>query len=211
MRTLILALSLLAAPAFADPLPLPAGYPTLLGASCGGVHTSSFVTGFDADGNISGEVYAWTRCGGSGRGGGYKSTIYQSWHSITWSLDAQTFVVHDYDGVLPDPDFNATDDWANYISNICYGVTNGVPACDADAVIVYVPPAAPPVAGILPDTRGMTEAAAMAAISAQGFVPYATYAAIGTPGVVFNQAPLPAKQGAPGSPVHLYVGAKKAD
>ena len=48
-------------------LPLPAAYPTLLGASCGGVHVASYVTGFDKNGYIRGEVYARTRCGGSGR------------------------------------------------------------------------------------------------------------------------------------------------
>src|SRR5947209_20488386 len=71
--------ALISRAALAAPLPLPPGYPTLLGFSCGGVHVSSFVTGFDSNGNITGEVYAWTKCGGSGKGGGSKPARYQWW------------------------------------------------------------------------------------------------------------------------------------
>ncbi len=95
------------------------GYPTLLGVSCGGVHTSTYVTGFDASGNITGEVYAWTRCGLSGRGGGYKSHMYSSWHSFVWSVDDGAILqILPYDGVAPDTSFTATDVSGNTISDL---------------------------------------------------------------------------------------------
>ncbi len=91
------------------------GYP-LLGVSCGGIHTSTYVTGFDTNGNITGEVYAWTRCGSSGRGGGYHSTVYSSWHSIVWDLTGTALATLPYDGVVPNPAFTATDSSGDTIS-----------------------------------------------------------------------------------------------
>ena len=121
-------------------LPLPPGYPALLGVSCGGVATASYVTGFDAQGNILGEVYAWTSCGGSGRGGGYKKRLYQSWHSMKWTLSRQ-YTVLPYDSVVPDSTFTETDQYGNYIFDSCAGATNGQSACVAEANIQYIPPA----------------------------------------------------------------------
>lgn len=46
---------------------------SILGVSCGGIQEQAFATGFDQNGNVAGEVYLQTRCGGSGRGGGYTS------------------------------------------------------------------------------------------------------------------------------------------
>ena len=88
----------------------------LLGVSCGGIHTSTYVTGFDLNGNITGEVYAWTRCGLSGRGGGYHSNLYTSWHSIVWDLTGTALVTLPYDGVVPDPAFTAADSSGDTIS-----------------------------------------------------------------------------------------------
>lgn len=59
---------------------------SILGASCGGIQEQAFATGFDANGDIAGEVYLQTRCGGSGRGGGYKSHTYYAWVAVTWNL-----------------------------------------------------------------------------------------------------------------------------
>ncbi|WP_258187687.1 hypothetical protein [Trinickia symbiotica] len=130
-------------------LPLPAGYPTLLGVSCGGVHVASYVTGFDANGYIHGEVYAWTSCGGSGRGGGYQFHTYQAWHTIVWDL-RQNYELLPYDNVMPDPAFTATDAYGNIILNGCSATTNGQPACVASAYIYYVPPTMPPISGAVP-------------------------------------------------------------
>jgi hypothetical protein len=194
--------------ALAAPLPLPPGYPALLGASCGGVHLSSFVTGFDSNGNVSGEVYAWTKCGGSGKGGGYKATTYQSWHSITWTL-SKTYTVNNYDSIAPDPLFTETDQYGNFISNVCSGTTNGQPACVADAVIVYAPPPSSGLTYIVPNEFGKTQTQAMADVKAVGLTPYVTYYTYGTatypPGTVFNQSPAAGTQSTEGAQVHLYV------
>jgi hypothetical protein len=133
-RTIIFLALVFAGMAFAGTtnLPLPAGYPALLGVSCGGVHVASYVTGFDVNGNITGEVYAWTRCGASGRGGGYHSKVYESWHSITWGIDGGWYVLAPtYDGAIPNPAWIETDAFGNTISNACNGTTNGRPACVA--------------------------------------------------------------------------------
>jgi hypothetical protein len=155
-------------------LPLPPGYPTLLGESCGGVHVSSYVTGFDVNGNITGEVYAWTSCGGSGRGGGYHNHIYQSWNSILWDLFTNYKLVP-YDNVLPDPSFTAVDPYGNTILNSCSGTTNGQPACTAEANIVYIPPGTGPVSTTVPSLSGMTGAQAHTALKAVGLAESAYY------------------------------------
>ncbi|MEX3788415.1 MULTISPECIES: hypothetical protein [unclassified Paraburkholderia] len=125
-------------------LPLPEAYPTLLGVSCGGVNVTSYVTGFDANGYIRGEVYAWTRCGASGRGGGYHAQTYQSWHTIVWDM-RQNYKVLPYDNMVPDPAFTATDAYGNSIRNTCSVTTDGQPACVASAYIYYAPPTMTPI------------------------------------------------------------------
>ncbi len=187
-------------------LPLPAGYPTLLGVSCGGVHVTSYATGFDSAGNIKGELYAWTACGGSGRGGGYKVTHYQSWHSITWALGG-TYLVSPYDGLVPDPTFSETDQYGNYVYDTCNGMSFTQPACRAGANIVYVPPNQPPVAPVAPSVVGLTAAAATAAIQGAGLVasPYYTVTTSVAAGTVFYQTPSAGAQLAPGATVRIGV------
>lgn len=59
----------------------------VLGHSCGGIQEQAFTTGFDASsGRPTGAVYLQTRCGGSGRGGGYRATTYAAWVSATWDF-----------------------------------------------------------------------------------------------------------------------------
>jgi hypothetical protein len=59
---------------------------SILGRSCGGIQEQAFATGFDlANGYPIGDVYLQTRCGGSGRGGGYKVTTYSVWTSVAWN------------------------------------------------------------------------------------------------------------------------------
>ena len=61
----------------------------VLGRSCGGIQEQSIAGGFDAaSGNPTGVVYMQTRCGGSGRGGGYHVTTYFAWMSVTWDFGA---------------------------------------------------------------------------------------------------------------------------
>jgi hypothetical protein len=89
-----------------------------LGMSCGGVDVSTFVTGFDANGNIRGEVYASTQCGGSGRGGGYHVTHYNAWRSILWDLKGAVIETLSYDGIAPDATFSQTDANGNMIHDV---------------------------------------------------------------------------------------------
>lgn len=93
------------------------GYPALLGVSCGGVHIATYATGFDSNGSVTGEIYAWTRCSaGSGRGGGYRTKTYSSWHSAVWGLDGTFYSLLPWDGITPDPAWVETDDFGNSIS-----------------------------------------------------------------------------------------------
>ncbi len=58
-----------------------------LGHSCGGIQEQTFATGFDvATGFPDGVSFLSTRCGGSGRGGGYTSTTYSAWVSASWDF-----------------------------------------------------------------------------------------------------------------------------
>jgi hypothetical protein len=60
---------------------------TYLGHSCGGIQEHAYATGFDAtSGYPVGDVYISTRCGGSGRGGGYKTTTYSAWVAASWDF-----------------------------------------------------------------------------------------------------------------------------
>jgi len=208
MKRLFVVLTLLVSGvASAASLPLPPGYPTLLGASCGGVHVASYVTGFDQNGNITGEVYAWTRCSaGSGRGGGYRVRYYESWNSILWGLDG-TYKVVPYDGVIPDPLFTETDQYGNAIYDVCSGVTYRQPACVASADITYVPSTQQPVAPIAPSVVGLSQADATAAITAAGLQasPYFTVTTIYPAGTVFYQTPAAGTQLTDGAVVHIGI------
>jgi hypothetical protein len=60
---------------------------SILGRSCGGIQEQSYATGFAPDtGRPQGDVHLQTRCGGSGRGGGYKTTTYVAWAAVTWDF-----------------------------------------------------------------------------------------------------------------------------
>ena len=59
----------------------------ILGHSCGGIQEKAYATGFDpVSGYPTGDVYIQTRCGGSGRGGGYHVTTYSAWVGVTWDF-----------------------------------------------------------------------------------------------------------------------------
>ncbi len=63
---------------------------SILGHSCGGIQEQAYATGFAAGGHPVGDVYMQTRCGGSGRGGGYKTTTYSAWASVEWDWFGDT-------------------------------------------------------------------------------------------------------------------------
>lgn len=121
-RTLLALAICGAAQAANIPLTYPyPGYPTLLAVSCGGVQVSTYTSGFDAQGNVSGEIQATTGCGVSGRGGGYKSRTYTSWHSGVWGIDGTYYALLTWDNLLPDPSWVETDGLGNTISTVHIG------------------------------------------------------------------------------------------
>jgi hypothetical protein len=63
---------------------------SILGHSCGGIQEHVYATGFAPSGYPAGDVYMQTRCGGSGRGGGYKYTTYSAWASVAWDWFGET-------------------------------------------------------------------------------------------------------------------------
>src|SRR5260370_8755788 len=68
--------------------PIPDAF-ARLGHSCGGIKQQIFGEGFDAIGNVTGYVFALTRCGGFGRGGGYQTTPHSTLGTLTWSLTSR--------------------------------------------------------------------------------------------------------------------------
>jgi large repetitive protein len=99
-------------------LPQSAAF-SVLGHSCGGIQEKSYATGFDsASGYPTGDVYLSTRCGGSGRGGGYHVTTYAAWAGVTWDFTAAT-VSYGALATAPavDPAFSAFDANGNEVYN----------------------------------------------------------------------------------------------
>ncbi|MCW3031287.1 MAG: hypothetical protein JWM66_1420, partial [Solirubrobacterales bacterium] len=90
----------------------------ILGHSCGGIQEHAYATGFGADGYPTGEVYLKTSCGGSGRGGGYKTTTYTAWASVTWDWFGST---RSYGQLVGAPEvsstFSAQDTYGDRVYN----------------------------------------------------------------------------------------------
>ena len=63
---------------------------SVLGHSCGGIQEKVYATGFAANGYPTGNVFMSTRCGGSGRGGGGKSTEYTATAGVVWTWYGET-------------------------------------------------------------------------------------------------------------------------
>src|ERR1700724_2331475 len=63
---------------------------SILGHSCGGIQEQVYATGFATNGYPVGDAYLQTSCGGSGRGGGYKSTTYSAWATVIWDWFGNT-------------------------------------------------------------------------------------------------------------------------
>jgi hypothetical protein len=117
------ALALIASPAQASTpiqLVLPQGTAfAILGHSCGGIQETVYATGFDpATGVPTGVVQMSTRCGGSGRGGGYHTTTYSASAGVTWDFTGTvvSYVVPAPPATL-DPTFSAYDANGNEVYN----------------------------------------------------------------------------------------------
>jgi hypothetical protein len=133
-----------------------------LGVSCGGIQKSTFVTGFDANDNIRGEVYAWTQCGGSGRGGGYQVTKYDSWHSILWDLQGAVIETLPYDGVTPNETFSATDANGNTIHDVL------IPGTPQYVGVLETPTVAPAMPAPGPSATTASAQTSMPSMTANG-------------------------------------------
>ncbi len=90
----------------------------VLGHSCGGIQEESWVTGFAPSGYPQGVVRLQTRCGGSGRGGGYKTTTYTAWANGEWSWYGETRAYSTLEGgSAGNPSFEATDSHGDRLYN----------------------------------------------------------------------------------------------
>ena len=98
---------------------------SVLGHSCGGIQEQALATGFDAtSGFPTGDVYLLTRCGGSGRGGGYKTITYSAWVGATWDYTGVmvSYVVLAVPPTNLDPTFSAFDSFGNEVYNVLNAV-----------------------------------------------------------------------------------------
>jgi hypothetical protein len=181
--------------ALAAALPMPAGYPTLLGASCGGVHVTTYITGFNADGTVAGEVYAWTSCSTGGRGS--KPRKIEAYHTMAWDFFGG-YTVSAYDaGPLVSGTY--TDGYGNVASAI-----NGVP----DLQVNQIPPNAISLSAHVPAVIGLSDVGAQAAVLAAGLLSAVVTScqnAYPAPHSVFNQSPAAGKVVPYQSQVTLYV------
>ncbi len=99
------------------PLNLPWGTAfAILGVSCGGIQETAATTGFDtSSGYPTGEVGLSTRCGGSGRGGGYHSTTYTASADVTWDLTGTVVTYAVPASGVAVPGYSATDADGNQV------------------------------------------------------------------------------------------------
>jgi hypothetical protein len=107
---------------------------SILGHSCGGIQEQAFATGFDQNGNVNGEVYLQTRCGSSGRGGGYTSTTYSSWVGVSWDLTGSVLANNTL-GTAPtdySPSFFAFDAKNDEIYNVLTTINVTPASCTVD-------------------------------------------------------------------------------
>jgi hypothetical protein len=107
--------------AAATPVPIPLNLPqgtafAIVGASCGGIQETAATTGFDpVSGYPTGEVGLSTRCGGSGRGGGYHTTTYTGSANVTWDFTGTVVSYSVPASGVAVPGFSATDANGNQV------------------------------------------------------------------------------------------------
>ena len=110
-----------AGPAGASPSPIPllldqGSAFAIVGHSCGGIQEQSFADGFDpVTGYPTGVVELSTRCGGSGRGGGYHTTTYTGSADVTWDFTGTVVSYASPATGATDPTFAATDASGNQL------------------------------------------------------------------------------------------------
>ncbi len=89
-----------------------------LGHSCGGIQEKAYATGFATHGYPTGAVYIQTRCGGSGRGGGYRSTTYSAWVGAAWDFTGNLLgSMRLASAPTVNPTFSASDRYGDMVYN----------------------------------------------------------------------------------------------
>jgi hypothetical protein len=126
---------------------------SFLGHSCGGIQEQAFATGFDGtSGYPTGDVYLQTRCGGSGRGGGYHTTTYSAWVAVTWDFSAGVRSTARLSAApAVSPTFSATDANGDQVYNTLNAVNVAPSSCTVAnttycayrAYLTVLPPGAP--------------------------------------------------------------------
>ncbi len=91
---------------------------SIVGHSCGGIQEKVYATGFASNGYPTGEALLSTSCGGSGRGGGGKSTTYTGAASVVWTWFGETRSFAKLEGAgAGNPTFSAEDTHGDRIYN----------------------------------------------------------------------------------------------
>jgi len=110
---------------------------SILGHSCGGIQEKAYVTGFaPTTGYPTGCVYMQTRCGGSGRGGGYHVTTYSAWASVTWDFAGNVLSTTTLPAApVVNPTFSATDEYGDQIYNLNNAAFLVVPVPAAPTIV----------------------------------------------------------------------------
>jgi hypothetical protein len=120
-------------------LPQSAAF-AILGHSCGGIQEKSYATGFDSVSGVpTGDVYVQTRCGGSGRGGGYHTTTYSAWVGATWDFSG-TLISSAKLAATPTfaPTLTATDLYGDSLYNVNNAAYLVVPVPAAPSAVTAV-------------------------------------------------------------------------
>ena len=106
----------------------------ILGHSCGGIQEKVYATGFDpVSGLPGGDVSIQTRCGGSGKGGGYHTTTYSAWVGVSWDFSgAMVSSVKLTAAPSVNSALSSTDAFGDSLTNL-----------NAAAYLVVPPPSAP--------------------------------------------------------------------
>ncbi len=110
---------------------------SILGHSCGGIQEQAYVSGFaPTTGYPTGYVYIQTRCGGSGRGGGYHVTTYSAWVSATWDFAGNVLSTTTLSTApAVDPTFSASDVYGDQIYNLNKAAYLAVPIPAAPTIV----------------------------------------------------------------------------
>ncbi len=148
---------------------------SVVGYDCGGIQEHAYATGFDTTidpsaGYPVGDVYLWTVCNGSGKGG--HSITYDAWTSDTWDLAGALLSITKLSSApAVDPSFTATDTpTGNQLWNTtdfkCSAQTGAVPTACLQLAPTFTP--RPRVTGIS-SGQGPSSGGTSLTISGDGF------------------------------------------